>query len=104
MTADRPHGPLPPLLVCLTVVTGFKLTLGYLEIPYGPLALWMPEVELANRSSLMRRPNAKQATATLKKVNQPIYIRSRKDTLRFLQGDPEAKPQRDGACSERLDS
>ena len=78
-----------------TVHTDYKLTFGDLEVPYGPIALWMPEVELSNRASLVRRPNAKKPTATFKKVDQPIYIRSREDTLRFLEGDPDAKPQRD---------
>jgi uncharacterized membrane protein YoaK (UPF0700 family) len=32
MTADRPHGPLPVLLVCLTVVTGLVDAFAYLSL------------------------------------------------------------------------
>jgi uncharacterized membrane protein YoaK (UPF0700 family) len=32
MTADRPHGPLPVLLVCLTVVTGLVDAFSYLRL------------------------------------------------------------------------
>ena len=32
MTADRPHGPLPVLLVCLTVVTGLVDAFSYLSL------------------------------------------------------------------------
>lgn len=31
-TADRPHGPLPVLLVCLTVVTGLVDAFSYLRL------------------------------------------------------------------------
>jgi uncharacterized membrane protein YoaK (UPF0700 family) len=32
MTADRPHGPLPALLICLTVVTGLVDAFSYLRL------------------------------------------------------------------------
>ena len=32
MTADRPHGPLPVLLVCLTVVTSLVDAFSYLRL------------------------------------------------------------------------
>ena len=32
MTADRPHGPMPMLLVCLTVVTGLVDAFSYLRL------------------------------------------------------------------------
>lgn len=68
-----------------TVHSSYTLTLGDLEIEYGPLALWMPQVRLSNRASLLRRPNAKSPKATFTATGQPIYIRTREDTLTFLE-------------------
>jgi uncharacterized membrane protein YoaK (UPF0700 family) len=38
VTADRPHGPLPVLLVCLTVVTGLVDAFSYLSLGHVSVA------------------------------------------------------------------
>lgn len=55
----------------------FTLTLGNLEIPYGPLAIWMPQVTLANREELLASADSEEPIAKFKADGRPLYIRNR---------------------------
>jgi hypothetical protein len=55
----------------------FMLTLGDLEIPYGPLAIWMPQVRLANRTELIRDAEGEEPIAEFKASEMPIFFRHR---------------------------
>lgn len=64
------------------------LQLGDVEIPFGPLAIWIPDAYLANREDLALVPEGASADAEFKSRAGVIFFRSREHALEWL-GDPE---------------
>lgn len=67
----------------------YVLTLGDLDVPFGPLALWMPRVALVNHDELLKHSDDPEPVARFKSIGpHPMYFRSRGFALEVLAQKP----------------
>lgn len=75
--------------------TDYVVTIGDLEIPYGPLAMSLPQIILTNRAELLAASETDEPVAKFKTAGSPMYFTGRANAeehaaqLREESSDPD---------------